>query len=94
LIYFQFLLAALILSIQPQKNIQVAIWKIINKQKNLILFRQIQIRNQLKSTLTKNKESIGIAEELVVQILEKLNHFESTNEYLHLLLACNYLLKN
>ncbi len=31
----------------------------------------------------KNKENTGIAEELVVQILEKLNQFEIHKEYLH-----------
>jgi hypothetical protein len=50
---------------------------IINKQKPNSVPAD---SNQLKHT-NKNKESIGIAEELVVQIL-KLNHFESTNEYL------------
>jgi hypothetical protein len=47
-----------ILSIQPQKNIQIPIWKIINKQKDLILFRQIQIK-LTKITQTKYKALVS-----------------------------------
>jgi AraC-like DNA-binding protein len=56
--------------------------KIINKQKEP---NSVPADSNPKPTeihTNKNKESVGIAEELVVQILEKLNHFESTNEYL------------
>lgn len=55
--------------------------KIINREKRPIPapanynLKPIEIR-------TNNKENIGIAEELVIQILEKLNRFEANNEYL------------
>lgn len=56
--------------------------KIINKQKEP---NSVPADSNPKSTeihTNKNKESVGIAEELVVQILEKIKHFESTNDYL------------
>lgn len=56
--------------------------KIINKEKEA---NSVPADSNPKPTeihSNKNKENIGIAEELVVQILEKLNQFESKNEYL------------
>lgn len=57
--------------------------KIINKEKEP---NSVPAGSSPKSTeihTNKNKASIGIAEELVTQILERLNQFEIANEYLH-----------
>lgn len=53
--------------------------KIVNKQKEP---NSVPTDSNLEQSTIQNKESIGISVELVNEILEKLNHFESTNEYL------------
>ena len=56
--------------------------KIINREKGASNANLIAKEIEIKTNTITNKEDIGIAEELVNQILEKLNRFETKNEYL------------
>jgi AraC-like DNA-binding protein len=56
--------------------------KIINRKRVASNTNLIDKESEIKTNTITNKGDIGIAEELVNQILEKLNHFETKNEYL------------
>lgn len=56
--------------------------KIINRKRVASNTNLIDKESEIKTNTITNKGDIGIAEELVNQILEKLNRFETKNEYL------------